>query len=87
MVALQNKMGWYTDADRDSVFDNLAEIKKVLKEAPTEQEMLSLLREIGLDYKEFVELYGAEKIDNSLLFAKDLKDRYSVLWLNYKYFK
>ncbi|MBR3594345.1 MAG: sn-glycerol-1-phosphate dehydrogenase [Clostridia bacterium] len=87
VIALQDKMGWYTDADRDSVFDNLAEIKKVLKEAPTEQEMLSLLREIGLDYKEFVELYGAEKIDNSLLFAKDLKDRYSVLWLNYKYFK
>ena len=30
--------------------------------------------------------YGKEKIADALLYAKDLKDRYSVLWLAYKYF-
>ena len=86
VIKLQDKMGWYTDADRNAVFDNLEGIRAILREAPTEKEMLALIEKIGLDYGEFLELYGKEKIDNSLLFSKDLKDRYSVLWLNYKYF-
>ena len=28
-------------------------------------------------------LYGKEKIENALKFGKDLKDRYSVLWMYY----
>ena len=28
-----------------------------------------------------------QKIKDAVLYAKDLKDRYTVLWLNYKYFK
>ena len=40
---------------------------------------------IGLDYNEFVKLYGQKKIDDAVLYAKDLKDRYSVLWLAYMY--
>ena len=35
----------------------------------------------------FVSLYGEEKIADALLYAKDLKDRYSILWLNYFYFE
>ena len=31
-------------------------------------------------------LYGEEKISDALLFAKDLKDRYSVLWAYYDIF-
>ena len=79
-------MGWYTPADEKIVFEKEKEIKAVLAEAPTENEMLQLLDSIGLDYNEFTTLYGEEKIDNAILFAKDLKDRYSVLWLGYKYF-
>ncbi len=86
VIKLQDKMGWYTDADEAIVFEKQDEIKAVLSEAPTEAEMLELLDKIGLNYNEFTELYGEEKIANSLLFAKDLKDRYSVLWLGYKYF-
>jgi hypothetical protein len=29
------------------------------------------------------ELYGEEKIKDAIKYAKDLKDRYTVLWLNY----
>ena len=32
-------------------------------------------------------LYGKEKIADALLYAKDLKDRYTILWLNYFYFE
>ena len=31
----------------------------------------------------FEKLYSTEKIENALWYAKDLKDRYSVLWLYY----
>ena len=31
-------------------------------------------------------LYGEEKIHNAILYAKDLKDRYTVLWLYYDLF-
>ena len=49
-------------------------------------EMLSLAERVGLDKKEFDALYGKKKIDDALLFAKDLKDRYSVLWMYYDLF-
>lgn len=32
-----------------------------------------------------MKLYGQKKIDDAILYAKDLKDRYSVLWLAYLY--
>ena len=31
----------------------------------------------------FTEAYSPEKIQNALFYAKDLKDRYTVLWLYY----
>ena len=46
-----------------------------------------MLFEIGLSYSDFIEFYGIQKIKDAVLYAKDLKDRYTVLWLNYKYFK
>jgi hypothetical protein len=50
---------------------------------PSAEEMLGYIRSIGLDIAEFDALYGPEKIDGALKFAKDLKDRYSVMWMYY----
>ena len=41
------------------------------------------LRSVGLEPQDFEDLYGKKKIDDGLLYAKDLKDRYSVLWMYY----
>jgi len=41
---------------------------------------------VGLDITEFYTLYGKEKIKNAVLFAKELKDRFTVLWLYYDFF-
>ncbi len=38
---------------------------------------------LDFDIEEFYNLYGKEKIENAIFYAKDLKDRYTVLWLNY----
>ena len=43
-------------------------------------------RLITLEMEEFYELYSEEKLRDALLYAKDLKDRYSVLWMYYDMF-
>ena len=45
--------------------------------------MISLVNKIGLSYDNFKKLYGEAKIKDAHLYAKDLKDRYSVLWMYY----
>ena len=84
VLTLQNKLGWY-----DSIKTRLAvykskwsEIKALLKSAPSYSEMTSLLAEVGLSYTDgFEAFYGRAKIDDAYLYAKDLKDRYTVLWM------
>jgi len=83
VIALQDKTGWY-DEDRFGVYsEKWAEIREILSEAPSAEEMLGYLESIGLDIAEFDAMYGKAKIDDALKFGKDLKDRYSVLWMYY----
>ncbi len=86
VIALQDRMGWY-DIDRVKIYkEKWNEIRSILSSAPTADEMLALCEKVGLDHSSFTSLYGEEKIADALLYAKDLKDRYSVLWLNYDLF-
>ena len=83
VIALQNKMGWY-EVDRVSTYkEKWSEIKKILADCPSSVEMLALCERVGLNYSTFTSLYGEEKIADALLYAKDLKDRYTVLWMYY----
>ena len=61
------------------------EIISILKEMPTQKEIINMLSAVELDIKDFYNFYGEEKINNAKLFAKDLKDRFSVLWLYYDF--
>ncbi len=87
VIELQKKMGWYWENNSDKVLSKWDAIRAVLEEAPTEVEMLQMIEAVGMNYQEFVELYGQDKIDDGILYAKDLKDRYSVLWLYYEFFR
>jgi len=87
VIALQNKLGWYEQDDSAAVYEKWDEICAILREAPGEEEMLALTARIGLDYAAFESLYGEAKIADALLYAKDLKDRYTVLWLYFVYFR
>ena len=83
VLALQEKTGWYKE-DRGPVYaEKWNEICEVLREAPNEKEMLGYLSSIGLDIAEFDSLYGEAKIADALAYGKDLKDRFTVLWLYY----
>ena len=83
VLALQSKTGWYKK-DRVSIYkEKWAEIRAILSDCPTSAEMLSLCQRAGVSYVEFKAMYGEEKISDGLLYSKDLKDRYTVLWMYY----
>ncbi len=84
-MALQERMGNYTD--RLAVYKaKEPQIRKVLTEMPTVERILELLGLVELDISDFYALYGKEKIQTAVAYAKDLKDRYTVLWLYYDLF-
>ena len=60
-----------------------AEIREILAQMPKADEIKNMLSLAEMDISEFYEMYGEKKIENAVLYAKDLKDRYTVLWLNY----
>lgn len=81
IFALQEKVGFYKTDRLTAYKEKWQEMKSVLKQAPTKAEMQSLVENIGLPYQDFKAFYGEEKIGDAIWFAKDLKDRYTVLWL------
>ena len=85
VIALQEKLGWHEQNHETVVKERWDRITEVLKEAPSRREMLDMLEAVGLNYAEFEALYGDRKIQDAKRYAKELKDRYSVLWLADQY--
>lgn len=80
---LHEKLGTYAKNRYQIYVEKQGEIKEILKEMPTAKEVEDILAKVGYDKKEFYALYGENKIKQAISYAKDIKDRYSVLWLNY----
>jgi len=81
VVALQDKMGYYAKNYLEIYRENWQQICQILREVPSAQTIENTLKTAGLDFAEFEKLYGKEKIEDCRWFAKDLKDRYTVLWV------
>ena len=45
-----------------------------------------MLADAGIDLSAFRKLYDEKRIENGRWFAKDIKDRYSILWLYFDLF-
>jgi len=45
-----------------------------------------MMEAVGLHFSQSENLYGYDKIRDAMLYGKDLKNRYSVLWLYYTLF-
>lgn len=84
VIALQKKSGWYDVNYLEIYEEKWQEIKEVLEEVPSSEELIQYLNSVGLDLENFDRMYGQEKINNALKYGKDLKDRYSVLWMYYE---
>lgn len=83
-AALQKKCGAYT-TDRH-YREKEKEIKEVLSEAPGEAETLEMLKTLDFDISDYFALYGEENINHAVWYAKELKDRYTVLCMFYDIF-
>lgn len=85
-IELQDKIGNYKADRLDKYKEKEEKIRRILAETPSAENIIKILEGIGLDIREFYNLYGTEKVNNAILYAKDLKDRYTVLWLYYDLF-
>ncbi len=85
-LALQERVGNYK-ANRLPVYlEKEAELRAILADMPSAEEITEMLAAVGLEKSEYDALYGREKIDTAIRYAKDLKDRYTVLWMFYDLF-
>ncbi len=86
VAALQDRAGRY-DKDITPVYaEKWQEVLAILNECPTAAEIEDMLLSVGFDLAAFENMYGADRIANGKLWGKDLKDRYSVLWLYFDLF-
>ncbi len=99
VLAQQKKLGWYEadeieakraeseKANAEENKDQWERVRDILKEAPRESEAAAMVEAVGLSMKDFEVMYGSERIEDGIWYAKDLKDRFTVLWLYYEYFR
>lgn len=85
-VALQERVGLY-QKDMLAVYRTKETgIRDILAQMPTAEEIQKMLAAVGLDMAAFYGLYAKKKIADAVLYAKELKDRYTVLWMHYDLF-
>ncbi len=83
VLALQDEVGRYRQDLPALLREKWDDVRAVLAEAPDEAAVSQMLRGAGIDEAAYPAMYGPEKRADALLWAKDLKDRFSVLWIWY----
>ncbi len=84
-IELQRKVGNYALDRIPTYLEKETEIRAILAECPKACEIEEMLARVNLDMGEFYKMYSDKKLQNAIKYAKDLKDRYTVLWLNYDF--
>ena len=82
-MALQDRVGHYGTNRMDIYRAKETEIKNLFEKTPKAEEIKAMLALADLDIAEFYDCYGEKKIEAAKFYAKDLKDRYTVLWMYY----
>ncbi|MBE6919234.1 MAG: sn-glycerol-1-phosphate dehydrogenase [Ruminococcaceae bacterium] len=80
-MALQDKVGHYSTDRLTTYLEKEAEIRAILAEVPAPEKIEEMLRAVGYDMQAFYDLYDERKRRDAVLYAKDIKDRYTVLWM------
>ncbi len=81
IIELQEKLGWIYEDKMPVYTEKWDEIKAVLSEVPSCEEIKKMLDDAELPLSDFYEMYSEEKLADAINYAKELKDRYTVLWL------
>ncbi len=87
VIALQDKMNYYGRGLENVYREKWNEIIDILRDTPSVDELNGILATAGLDFEYYNKFYGRDVIEDADLYAKDLKDRYTVLWLYFSLFK
>ncbi len=83
---LQEEAGRYANDMSKIYTEKWDEIRKILTKCPSRKEIEGMLCAVGMKMSEFEGMYGKDCIKDGMLWGKDLKDRYSVLWLYFDLF-
>ncbi|MBQ8611540.1 MAG: sn-glycerol-1-phosphate dehydrogenase [Oscillospiraceae bacterium] len=82
VAELQAKTGFYDEAKRLErcafIKENWQQICSLLAEAPSGEEIAAMLSAAGFTEREYYRTYGSRMIGESIVWAKDLKDRYTL---------
>ena len=81
VIALQDKLGWYREDMMPVYREKWDTVRQILSEVPSEKELTEILSSVGFTREEYEAEYSEEKRKDAAFYAKDLKDRYTVLWL------
>ena len=81
IITLQKKLGWIYENKLPVYIEKWSEIRKILADSPTPEQVIEMIGTVGLHIKEFEKMYSEEKLEDGIRYAKDLKDRYTVLWM------
>ena len=60
--------------------------RNCLAAAPDSKKMQAIIESVGLSFSSFVDFYGNDVLQDAVRWGKDLKDRYTVLWLYNQFF-
>ena len=82
-IALQDKVGVYEKPRIEKYLECEAEIRKEFSSLPKASDIEKILSDVGLNIETFKEAYSEEKVKDAVRYAKDLKDRYTVLNMYY----
>lgn len=85
-IELQDKVGNYANNRINVYLEKEKEIRGILEEMPSSEDIYDMLSLVKLDMNDFYSMYGKERIEKAVSYAKDLKDRYTVLWINYDFY-
>jgi len=81
VIDLQIKLDSYRVYAENTLKTDPEAIRACLDEATSAQEMAEIIGSVGLQYEDFEKFYGKQVLEDAVLWGKDLKDRYTVLWL------
>ena len=81
VIDLQDKLDSYSTYAQNTISCDWNAICQCLSEAPDAAQMREIVESVGLNYAEFESFYTEPVLSDAVKWGKDLKDRYTVLWL------
>lgn len=86
VIDLQDRLGSYRVYADNTVRADWQQIRDCLADAPNAEQMERIIESIGLRWEDFEAFYGSQILEDAVRWGKDLKDRYTVLWLYNQFF-